>query len=107
MRRAIAKSCNTYFYAMGHKVGYDAIAQMARKLGLGQKFDLPVVSQSFGTVPDSAWKLRRYSQEQAADRAAGLDRVGHAQRVDRPGLSVAQSAPAGGDGRAHCLGPQC
>ena len=62
MRRAIAKSCNTYFYAMGHKVGYDAIAQMARKLGLGQKFDLPVVSQSFGTVPDSAWKLRRYNQ---------------------------------------------
>ena len=62
MRRAIAKSCNTYFYAMGHKVGYDAIAQMARKLGLGQKFDLPVVSQSFGTVPDSEWKLRRYNK---------------------------------------------
>ena len=62
MRRAIAKSCNTYFYAMGHKVGYDAIAQMARMLGLGQKFDLPVVSQSFGTVPDSEWKLRRYAK---------------------------------------------
>jgi penicillin-binding protein 2 len=62
MRRAIAKSCNTYFYAMGHKIGYDAIAQMARKLGLGQKFDLPVVSQSFGTVPDSEWKLRRYQK---------------------------------------------
>jgi len=62
MRRAIAKSCNTYFYAMGHKVGYDAVAPMARMLGLGQKFDLPVVSQSYGTVPDSAWKLRRYEQ---------------------------------------------
>ena len=62
MRRAIAKSCNTYFYAMGHKVGYDVIAQMARKLGLGQKFDLPVVSQSFGTVPDTEWKLRRYQK---------------------------------------------
>lgn len=60
MRRAIAKSCNTYFYAMGNRVGYDAIAPMARRLGLGQKFDLPVVSQSFGTVPDSAWKQRRY-----------------------------------------------
>jgi len=60
MRRAIAKSCNTYFYAMGHRVGYDRIAEMARRLGLGQKFDLPVVSQSFGTVPDSAWKARKY-----------------------------------------------
>ena len=60
MHRAIAKSCNTYFYAMGHRIGYDKIAPMARTLGLGQKFDLPVVSQSYGTVPDSAWKARRY-----------------------------------------------
>ena len=60
MRRAIAKSCNTYFYAMGHRVGYDRIAEMARMTGLGQKFDLPVVSQSYGTVPDSAWKARKY-----------------------------------------------
>jgi penicillin-binding protein 2 len=62
MRRAIAKSCNTYFYAMGHRIGYDKIAVMARRLGLGQKFDLPVVSQSYGTVPDSAWKNRRFHE---------------------------------------------
>ena len=62
MRRAIAKSCNTYFYAMGHRIGYDRIAPMAKELGLGQKFDLPVVSQSYGTVPDSAWKRARYEQ---------------------------------------------
>ena len=60
MHRAIAKSCNTYFYAMGHRIGYDNIAPTARQLGLGEKFDLPVVSQSYGTVPDSAWKARRY-----------------------------------------------
>jgi penicillin-binding protein 2 len=62
MRRAIAKSCNSYFYAMGHRIGYDKIAPMAKRLGLGQKFDLPVVSQSYGTVPDSEWKERRYRQ---------------------------------------------
>jgi penicillin-binding protein 2 len=62
MQRAIAKSCNTYFYAMGNRIGYDNIAPVAKMLGLGQKFDLPVVSQSFGTVPDSAWKKRKYDQ---------------------------------------------
>ncbi len=62
MRRAIAKSCNTYFYAMGHRVGYDKIAPMAKALGLGQKFDLPVVSQSYGTVPDSRWKARKFRE---------------------------------------------
>jgi penicillin-binding protein 2 len=63
MHTAIARSCNTYFYAMSNRVGYDRIAPMARSLGLGERFDLPVVSQSYGTVPDSAWKRRRYSQE--------------------------------------------
>jgi penicillin-binding protein 2 len=62
MHRAIAKSCNTYFYAMGHRIGYDKIAPMAKQLGLGQKFDLPVVSQSYGTVPNSEWKNRRFHE---------------------------------------------
>ncbi len=63
MHTAIARSCNTYFYSMSRRVGYDRIAPMARSLGLGERFDLPVVSQSYGTVPDSAWKRRRYDQE--------------------------------------------
>jgi penicillin-binding protein 2 len=63
MHRAIAKSCNTYFYAMGRKVGIDPLAEMEKRLGLGQKYDLPVVSQSYGTVPSSDWKLKKYDQE--------------------------------------------
>jgi penicillin-binding protein 2 len=63
LHRAIARSCNSYFYAMAHRVGYDTIAKMARSLGLGEKYDLPVVSQSYGTIPDSAWKQRRYKQQ--------------------------------------------
>ncbi|MBA3676429.1 MAG: penicillin-binding protein 2 [Sphingosinicella sp.] len=62
MHRAIAKSCNTYFYSMGRKVGIDALATVARSLGLGVKFDLPVVSQSYGTYPDTAWKKRRFEK---------------------------------------------
>ncbi len=62
MRTAIAQSCNTYFYAMAHRVGYDAIAPVARAFGLGQEFDLPGTSQRYGTIPDSAWKQRRYKQ---------------------------------------------
>ena len=63
MRQAIEHSCNTYFWSMSHKYGYDAIAPTARLLGLGHEFDLPGTSQRYGTVPDSAWKMRRYEQE--------------------------------------------
>jgi penicillin-binding protein 2 len=63
MTTAIMKSCNTYFYAMGRKIGYDNIAPVARELGLGQEFSLPFPSQRYGTVPDSAWKMRKYDQQ--------------------------------------------
>jgi penicillin-binding protein 2 len=63
LHTAIARSCNTYFYSMAHKYGYEIIADMARTLGLGERYDLPVASQSYGTIPDAAWKLRRFEQE--------------------------------------------
>ena len=62
MTHAIEKSCNTYFYSMGRRIGFDNIAPVAKALGLGQEFDLPGTNQRYGTVPDSAWKQRRYGQ---------------------------------------------
>jgi penicillin-binding protein 2 len=66
MRGAIEHSCNTYFWSMVHRVGYENVAPVARSLGLGQEFDLPGVNQRYGTVPDPAWKMRRYHQEWTA-----------------------------------------
>ncbi len=63
MHTAIARSCNTYFYTMGREIGIDPIAVAARKLGFGAEFKLPLPSQRYGTMPDTAWKLRRYKQE--------------------------------------------
>ena len=62
MRTAIERSCNTYFWSMGRRVGYDAIAPIARQLGLGEEFELPGAAQRYGTIPDAAWKMRRYKQ---------------------------------------------
>ncbi|MGC4250996.1 MAG: penicillin-binding protein 2 [Sphingobium sp.] len=63
MRTAIAQSCDIYFYQMAQRIGMDRIASMARRVGMGQKFDLPFPSQSYGTVPDPAWKLKKYGQQ--------------------------------------------
>ncbi len=60
---AIKRSCNTYFYTMGRRIGYDKIAPVARTLGLGQEFDLPFTSQYYGTVPDSEWLKRKHNRE--------------------------------------------
>jgi penicillin-binding protein 2 len=63
MHTAIARSCNTYFYSMGRRIGIDAMAPACRQFGFGQKFDLPVVSQNYGTIPDAGWKERRFKQQ--------------------------------------------
>ncbi|MFN3517552.1 MAG: penicillin-binding protein 2 [Novosphingobium sp.] len=62
MAEAIYQSCDVYFYHFAQKIGMDPIAAMCRRLGLGQKFDLPVSAQHFGTVPDPAWKQKKYGK---------------------------------------------
>ncbi|HEY5722527.1 MAG TPA: penicillin-binding protein 2 [Allosphingosinicella sp.] len=62
MHTAIARSCNTYFYSMGRRAGIDVISAMGKSLGFGQKFDLPVVSQNYGTMPSAEWKKARYER---------------------------------------------
>ncbi len=62
MHTALPKSCDVYFYAQGRQIGVDAIASMARRLGLGQKYELPLPGQAAGIVPDQAWKQKRYKK---------------------------------------------
>ncbi|PKP98941.1 MAG: penicillin-binding protein 2 [Alphaproteobacteria bacterium HGW-Alphaproteobacteria-13] len=66
MPSAIMKSCNSYFYWLAHRLGYDAIAPTAKLLGLGEEFQLAGSNQRYGTIPDSAWKMRRYHQSWSA-----------------------------------------
>ncbi|MCC6829107.1 MAG: penicillin-binding protein 2 [Novosphingobium sp.] len=65
MAKGIYQSCDVYFYHFAQQIGMDKIAAMARRLGLGQEFDLPVPGQSYGTVPDPAWKKRKYGKDWA------------------------------------------
>lgn len=62
MKRGVAQSCDVYFYHFAQRVGMNAVAAMARKLGMGQQFPLPVTNQFYGTVPDPAWKERKYKK---------------------------------------------
>ena len=63
MAKGIYQSCDVYFYHLAQRIGMDPIAAMAHRCGMGQEFDLPVLSQFYGTVPDPAWKLEKYGRE--------------------------------------------
>lgn len=62
MKKAIAESCDVYFYRLAQRVGMDPIARMARTCGLGETYEIPVSSQFYGTVPDPNWKLAKYGE---------------------------------------------
>jgi penicillin-binding protein 2 len=63
MHAAVERSCDVYFYHQSLKAGAKLIASMARRMGFGQKFDLPVPTQRYGTVPDPEWMERKYKRK--------------------------------------------
>lgn len=98
MKNAVMQSCDIYFYEMIRRVGYDRIAPVARAMGLGQTFDLPFGNQRFGTVPDGAWKLRKYKDRWTV--ADGLNAsIGQGYVLTNP-LQLAVMAARLGSGRA-------
>ena len=56
MHGAIVTSCDIFFYQTALAVGPDKIAEVARRFGLGQVFDIGISGQKAGIVPDIAWK---------------------------------------------------
>ena len=61
--RALSQSCDVYFYKMSTMVGVDKIAEMSRRLGLGEKLGIGLPEEKAGLVPDTKWK-RKARKEQ-------------------------------------------
>ncbi len=63
LRRALMESCDVYFYEIAQEAGIDKIAETGRKLGLGERHDLPMSAITAGVMPNKAWKLEEYQEE--------------------------------------------
>ncbi len=80
---ALCQSCDTFFYEMGHRIGVDAIAKMAHRLGLGQKLGFEIPGEAPGLVPDQAWKLRVSKQPWQQGETLNIA-IGQGQTVATP-----------------------
>ena len=63
MHSAIERSCNTYFWATGLITDPQKTTEMVQYLGYGEKFDLPIPTQRFGTMPNPEWLKKKYNRE--------------------------------------------
>lgn len=61
MHEALRESCDVYFFELARRLGIDAIADMARMLGLGQVYNCGLPQQKAGLVADPDWKRGRWN----------------------------------------------
>jgi penicillin-binding protein 2 len=62
LTRAIAESCDVYFYQVGEAVGIDRLAHYASVCGLGTLTGIELGQEAKGLVPTSNWKLKRFGE---------------------------------------------
>ncbi|MGB9711867.1 MAG: penicillin-binding protein 2 [Dissulfurimicrobium hydrothermale] len=61
--RALAESCDVYFYNVGLKLGIDKIAKYAKLFGLGEKTGIDLPNEAAGTIASSEWKKKRFKSK--------------------------------------------
>ena len=63
LHRAIAQSCDVFFYNVGNRLGIDRIAHYADLAGIGRKTGIDLPNETQGTMPSTKWKLRLSRQK--------------------------------------------
>lgn len=61
LHEALRESCDVYFFEVARRLGIDAIADMARMLGMGQIYNCGLPQQKAGLVADPDWKRGRWN----------------------------------------------
>jgi len=60
--KAIAYSCDVYFYTVASKLDVDYLAKISRKWGLGKLTGLGWSEEKAGFVPNRAWKKKKFKE---------------------------------------------
>lgn len=103
LHQALCKSCDIYFYETALRTGVDRIADMARRLGLGQVYNFGLVGEKEGLIPDQAWKRRVKNQPWHSGETANIG-IGQGYLLTTP-LQLAVMAARLASGRQvipHC-----
>jgi penicillin-binding protein 2 len=61
LERALAESCDVYFYQVGQRLGVDRLAGYALRLGLGKKTGVDMEHEKSGLIPTADWKKKRFN----------------------------------------------
>ncbi len=63
LHRAIAQSCDVYFYNVANRLGIDRLAHYAELAGFGHKTGIDLPNERESTMPSTKWKMRMFRQK--------------------------------------------
>ncbi len=63
LKDSLRESCDVYYYDVALKVGIEKISAMAQRLGLGQRYDIPMSAVARGRAPTKDWKRANHGQD--------------------------------------------
>lgn len=89
VKRALARSCNTWFYQVGIDSGPSSFLNLARRLGFGSRTGLPLVGENAGLVPNDEWMMKHEKRRILNGDTANLS-IGQGSLLASP-LQVAQA----------------
>ncbi len=63
MIKAIAVSCDTFFYGLGIELGISKLNIMLKKFGFGEKTNIDIPNEKKGLVASPEWKINKYKKK--------------------------------------------
>ncbi len=71
MYKAIAESCDTYYYMLANDMGIDLIAKSLAPFGFGSRTGIDLDGESTGILPSQEWKRKRFRKPEQQKWYAG------------------------------------
>lgn len=98
VKRAIARSCNTWFYQVGIDTRPEVFLGLSRRMGMGERSGLPLIGESPGLVPNNEWMIKNEGRKILNGDTANMS-IGQGSLLATP-LQVAQMMAGIGNGAA-------
>ncbi len=99
LHRAIAESCDVYFYTVANMVGVDKINKWATALGMGVLSGIDLPNEVQGLVPSTEWKRAKMHEKWYAGETISVG-IGQGQVTTTPiSMAVYMAALANGGTR--------
>ncbi|MDQ2798078.1 MAG: penicillin-binding protein 2 [Armatimonadota bacterium] len=58
--KAIAESCDVFFYVYGQKIGPDRMSYYSKQFGLAEKTGIDLAGEKIGAIPSPSWKAKHF-----------------------------------------------